>query len=150
MKKLGLLVGLALLAGCVSVTKEKNWQVAESDSKEIQIYRPSGSHSKAIKVYFGSEENYVIGLKEKQFALVRVPFGEQTFRVAPSGSASHSIKTLVSENSENCYAIRANNAAWAAAAIPILAAGIPSFKISEDSCLTEEQKQEHTLAEGKL
>lgn len=150
MKKLGLLVILVLLVGCVSVTEEKNWQVAESDSKEVQIYRHSGSHSKAIKVYFGSEENYVIGLKEKQFALVRVPFGEQTFRVAPSGSASHSIDTLVSENSENCYVIKANDAAWAAVAIPILAAGIPSFTISEDSCLTDVQKQGLTLVEGKL
>lgn len=152
MHKIYFLFLLVFLSGCVSSSpnSEPTWLVPKSESKDIQIYRPEGSHSRAIAVYFGSAENYVLGLDENQYAVLNIPYGEQTLRVQPNGSTDDSIQVVISRDTIQCFSIRANDAAWAAVAVPILAAGIPSFVIAEDKCLDSQEKENYTLIRSEL
>lgn len=134
MQKTIIAVLMILVAGCASISKEEKWSKKNENMADLLVFRDPGSHSVALSAYFGSAENYVVGLSEKQYTTFSLPAGEQVFQAKAQGSASSSLTLLLEKDKKTCVRLIADPAQWAAMAVPILAAVVPAFKIESVEC----------------
>lgn len=141
---------LLTTVGCASISKEESWSESVDTPSELLVFRVSGSHSKAMAAYFGSDKNYVVALKEETYSILEVPLTVSNFRVMGQGSTSSSIRLDLEPEKRTCLKLESNPAQWAAIAIPILLAAIPAFKSEEVECPNEEFFAKYTLVQPKL
>ena len=138
MRKIASLLLVLFVSGCVSIGEEPQWNRDIGNSSDLVVYRESGSHSKALKAYFGSSANYVVSLREKEYVKMHLPTGEHEFRVKANGSASTTLSTKLMLDRKTCIKLKADPAQWVGAAIPIVGMAMPAFSIEEVSCPEDE------------
>lgn len=129
------------LGGCTTVktSQEAAWLDEGQAMAEVLVFRGNEKSNRGVEAGVGSQNNYVVALKPQEYALLRIPVGEQDLKVGSGGSASHHIRVSLSKSELTGIQVKGNAAQAAAVLIPILVAAVPSFTAEQVGCLTDEQ-----------
>ena len=147
-----LIVGF-IVTGCstVPLSQYHLWQDPNADTAKVLLYRPSGSHTKAVKLYFGVDENYAVGLKEKQFTWLYIPVGKYTFLYKPPGYKAESSEIEISPEGINCLALKAGAKGWAKLLLsPAITGDVGFYSLIKGKCLDEKEINNYSYVDVKM
>jgi hypothetical protein len=123
------------VTSCVAIKEGAKWPgEGNSGTADVLVFRDPGTHSRAIAMYVGPSDTYVVRLEEKQYAILHIPAGEQLLRVNAQGSKAFVLAISVRQGQMQCIRGTANSEAWESLLLFPLFAVIPGFKAEEVTC----------------
>jgi len=147
-----LIIGF-IVTGCTTVplSQDKLWRNPNNETAKVLFYRPSGSHTKAVKLYFGVEDNYAVGLKEKEFTWLYIPVGKYTFSYKPPGHKAEFSEIEISSEEINCLALKAGAKGWARLLLsPAITGDVGFYSLIKGKCLEEEEINNYSYVDVKM
>ncbi len=141
---------ITLIGGCASIHQEPRWSSSNDSVTELIVFRDAGGVNRGMAAYFGSEDNYVLAVKTKEYSKLEIPSGKHTFKIMGNGATSSKFELTLEENEVHCIRISGNPGQFVAVVVPTLLAVIPSFTATEVGCPSNDYFDKYSQITAKL